>query len=372
LWLQENGCDNWKDYFQHPTGNQTWLKRSKEAPLWKIPEKYHYNTWIAERSNKLLEEYAENEDSFFLWASFLDPHAPRILPEPWDKMYNPEEMKVPEKVQGEHERNPPHFKFAQADVSSNSKFKKIFKSIGKSMRMRRFKKYYKDFSKRGLPMQGLHGMHPHFYNRETLKSEIAAYYGMVSLLDKYIGKILDKLSELGLRENTIVVFTTDHGDFFGQHGLVTKGPFHYEDLIKIPFIVRSPNNIPANEVKESLLSLIDVPPTFLSLLDLPIPEYMSGIDQSGVWKGVETQKRDHILCENHHSPTLVHLKTFVNDRYKITVYNNEKYGELFDLKEDPNEFTNLWDEATYFELKSELLFDFCQAELQKDYAYFGK
>ena len=63
---------------------------------------------------------------------------------------------------------------------------------------------------------------------------------MISLMDKYIGRILNKLDKLGLAENTVVVFTTDHGHFFGQHGFIHKGPFHYEDMIKIPFIVRYP------------------------------------------------------------------------------------------------------------------------------------
>ena len=66
------------------------------------------------------------------------------------------------------------------------------------------------------------------------------------MMDKYIG-ILDKLDELGLSEDTIVVFTTDHGHFFGQHGLQAKGGFHYEDLIKLPFIARYPGRVPAGK-----------------------------------------------------------------------------------------------------------------------------
>lgn len=67
---------------------------------------------------------------------------------------------------------------------------------------------------------------------------------MISLMDKYIGKILDKLQELELDQNTLVIFTTDHGHFFGHHGLVAKGAFHYEDLIRIPFIAKLPGQIP--------------------------------------------------------------------------------------------------------------------------------
>lgn len=96
---------------------------------------------------------------------------------------------------------------------------------------------------------------------------MGVYYGMISLMDKYIGKILDKLDELGLADSTIVVFTTDHGHFFGQHGLQAKGGFHYEDLIKLPFIVRYPGHVPAGQQCNAIQSLVDLAPTFLSFCD---------------------------------------------------------------------------------------------------------
>jgi arylsulfatase A-like enzyme len=341
-----------------------------ETPNWRIPEKYHYNAWIADSSNHKLTEYAEKGDNFFLWASFLDPHTPRILPSPWDTMYKPEDVEeVPEQNIKEHEKNPPHFRYAQVDGSSKGRLDRIKNHIKIIRNGKKLLEYQHDFRKHGLPVHGLHGMHPHHYNKERLRKEIAAYYGMVSLIDKYIGIILNKLEELGLAENTIVIFTTDHGDFFGQHGLVTKGPYHYEDLLKIPFIVRYPNIIPANRVSDALLSLVDLPPTLHSLVNLPIPSFYTGVDQSKVWRVQQDSARDHILCEMHHSPEIVHLKTYVNERYKITIYNQQRYGELFDLKEDPGEHNNLWDDPNCSELKNDLLFRFIQAELKKDRDY---
>lgn len=75
---------------------------------------------------------------------------------------------------------------------------------------------------------------------------------MVSLMDRYIGRILDKLDELGLTEDTLVVFTSDHGNFYGHHGIVAKGAFHYEDLIRVPFIVRPPGRVPAGRRSNAL------------------------------------------------------------------------------------------------------------------------
>src|SRR5690625_6435830 len=93
---------------------------------------------------------------------------------------------------------------------------------------------------------------------------------MVSMLDKYIGKILDKVEELGIADNTLIVFTSDHGHFYGQHGLQFKGGFHYEDLIKVPFIVRYPGKVPAGKQSDAMQSLVDLAPTFLDFTDVTI------------------------------------------------------------------------------------------------------
>ena len=255
-------------------------------------------------------------------------------------MYDPEKLTINGLVPGEHLKNPPHFQKTQEENPNFDEYKET-----------------------GF---GIHGMHSHLQKIEDIKKDLALYYGMVSMMDKYIGEILNKLDELGLAEDTIVVFTTDHGHFVGQHGLIRKGPFHYEDLIKVPFIVRYPNHVPENKVSSSIQSLVDLAPTFLSFCDLKIPYDMTGIDQKKVWENPDLEVRDHAICENHHEPTTIHLKTYVDKRYKITVYYNKTYGELYDLQEDPNEINNLWDNEDYKELKSELLLKYIWAELGKE------
>jgi uncharacterized sulfatase len=93
---------------------------------------------------------------------------------------------------------------------------------------------------------------------------------------------------------------------------------------------------------------------------------MTGLNQKDVWFGKKKSIRDHIIVENRHQPTTVHLKTYVNERYKITVYYNQPYGELFDLKEDPQEIRNLWGDQKYLQLKQELLLKLIQAEMGKE------
>lgn len=192
----------------------------EQAFHWPIPEEYHYNRWIAERTNALLEQYQQDGEPLLLWFSFFDPHPPYLAPEPWHSMYDPEQVTIPELIPREHDNNPPHFRMTQEDNPDFGAWRESGNSI--------------------------HGYHSHVIRDEQRRKQIVTtYYGMISLMDKYIGAILDKLDALGLADNTLIVFTSDQGHFFGQHGLQAKGGFHYEDLIKLPFIVRYPGVIPA-------------------------------------------------------------------------------------------------------------------------------
>ena len=337
LWMEEKGCANWRDYFLPPTGNMDPDLKYK----WTIPEKYHYNTWIAERTNTLMEDYAKEGNNFFLWSSFFDPHPPYLVPEPWSDMYDPEKLTIPRGKEGEHQLNPPHFQKTQETEPDFSDYKETGYDI--------------------------HGYHSHMDVSESDHKKLTAtYYGMVSMMDKYIGKILDKLDDLGISDNTIVVFTSDHGHFFGQHGLHYKGGFHYEDLIKVPFIVRYPGQVKAGEISQAMQSLVDLTPTFLDFADISIPYHITGMSQKDVWLGKQKSVRDHVICEFRHEPTTIHQKTYVDKRYKITVYYNKTYGELFDLENDPLEYNNLWDNSDFSLVKMDLLMKYIWAELGKE------
>lgn len=336
LWMEEKGLKNWRDFFRKPTGTV-----DQQQHHWPLPEEYHYDTWISERSCALLEQYEQRQENFFLWASFFDPHPPYLVPAPYDTMYDPAKITVPAVREGEHDLNPPHFGQTQEE---NPDFSRFSEPAG----------------------QYCHGLHSHRHDKAALAKDIAVYYGMITLMDKHIGIILDKLEQLGLAENTLVVFTTDHGHFFGHHGLTAKGPFHYEDVIKVPFLASLPGAIPAGKSSDALVSLVDLAPTMLSFAGLPIPRCMTGVDEKPLWTGEKDAIRDHILCENRHQPNRLYAKTYVNDRYKLTTYRGETYGELFDLKNDPGEHQNLWDDPAAATLKAKLLLQFLHAELGKD------
>lgn len=336
LWMEEKGLKNWRDYFQCPTGTQ---KAQQHA--WTLPEEYHYDAWIAERTNARLAEYKRNGQNFFLWSSYFDPHPSYLVPEPWASMYNPEEIVVPAITPGEHDQNPPHFGMTQEQRPDFSVYQE------------------KDGN-------GCHGFNSHLGKQASLAKDIAIYYGMISMMDHYIGKTLDKLDALGLTEDTLVVFTTDHGHFLGQHGLCAKGAFHYEDMIKVPFIASLPGVVPQGVRTDAMLSLVDLAPTFLDMAGIPVPRSMTGKSQRAVLEGSVDGVRNHVIVENRHQPTKLHLKTYVDSRYKLTVYYDQSYGELFDLESDPGEVHNLWADPASKELKAQLMLKYIHAELGKE------
>ncbi len=334
LWMEEKGYKDWRKHFQPEHGGV------QPGESWNIPEEIHYNAWIAERTNALMEQYGNKDQSFFLWASFFDPHPHYMAPEPYASMYDPETVSVPEYREGEFDDKPPYFKLSREEDPDFSAFKEP-------------------------EGNGIHGAHSHLRSQETKAKNIAMMYGMVTMLDKYIGMILDKLDELGLTENTLVCFTSDHGDFWGQHGLIGKAIHHYEDILRVPLVVSMPGTIPEDVVSDSLQSAVDLPQTFLSMAGLPVSRNMTGVDEKAVWTGETANIRDHVIVENQHQPTTMNMRTFINRRYKLTVHYKQDYGELYDLEEDPGEYENLWDKPECQDLKRDLLLKFVHGEMAK-------
>jgi arylsulfatase A-like enzyme len=344
LWMESKGLHNWRDYFQPwpppPDFNQDKYWEAGRQHRWDLPEEFHYSTWTAERTIAQIEAAVANDQPFFSWASFHDPHPPYLVPEPWASMYDPDDMRPGTLVGDELAHMPPHFAKTQEE--------------------------HPDFAAyRETPFAN-HGFHSHLIDPAVLRRNIAVYYGMISFMDQQIGRILQALDRLGIADNTLVVFTTDHGHFIGQHGLTAKGAFHYEDLLRLPFIVRYPGQVPAGGTTTALQALIDLAPTFLSAAGIAVPGIMQGVDQMAVWRGEAARARDDILVEFRHQPTAVHLRTIVEERWKMTVYRDQPYGELWDLQNDPDERHNRWDDPDYAAAKGALFGRWVNAELRRE------
>jgi arylsulfatase A-like enzyme len=350
LWMEEKGYPNWRDFFlPNSPGFRLPGDVLADSPhrertcgqAWEIPEEIHYNAWIAERTNALMADCARSGRHFFLWASFFDPHPEYMVPEPYASMYDPAAVTVPSHTAGEFDDKPPYFKEA---LKSDPDFSKYAEVDG----------------------NGIHGAGSHLKTREDKAKDIAMMYGMVTMLDKYIGRILDQLEALGLAEETLVCFTSDHGDFWGQHGLTAKAIHHYEDLLRVPLIVRCPGVIPAGVMSDALQSTVDLAPTFLGMLGLPIPRIMQGMDEGAVWRGESPEIRDHVIVENRHQPTAMNLRTYIGKRYKMTIHYQRDYGELYDLEADPGELVNHWNHPDYATIKADLLLKFLYGEMAKE------
>ncbi len=335
IWMEEQGFTDWRSCFTPPGGTA-----ERQNGRWNIPEEFHYNTWISQRTNALLDRYAKSGQPFFLWSSYFDPHPSYLVPEPWDTMYDPASLTLPSVPNKEDGGNTRFHRFAKDPEGKRSDY--------------------------GIEGQWLHGVTYHGIPEAKLRQNLAIYYGMISCMDAHIGKTLDHLEQLGLTESTLVVFTSDHGHYTGQHGLFFKGPFHYEHGIRVPFIVSMPGTVPEGKHSAALQSLVDLPVTFLAASDIPKLPAMTGVNQWPVWQGNAPSARECCIVENTMEPGCVELKTYIDNRYKLTVYRAFGEGELYDLEEDPGELRNLFHNPDFIELRATLLQKFLQAEMAKE------
>ncbi|MBO0959848.1 sulfatase-like hydrolase/transferase [Neobacillus sp. MM2021_6] len=321
-WLEEQGI-NPKDYFGPGGGHR--------EGSWDLPEEYHYTRWTADRTMEFIEKNA-NREPFFAWCSFQDPHNAFLCPEPWNSLYDPDNMPPFNRREGEMKDKPLIHQYLIED-----RLKDLDVTV---------------MSDPGHDTGGIQCLGKTTYNigEERAKKWLASYYGMISLIDHHVGRILDQVEHLGIKENTVIVFTSDHGDYAGNHGLWLKGPIHYEDIVRVPFIAQWTGTIPAGKRTQSLLSLVDVAPTILEICGVEKQGHMQGISQFETLTSPERSVRDWCLVENRAEPTF-YVKTLVLDRYKLNYYLGRDEGELYDLENDPYEFTNLFNRKEYEAIK---------------------
>ncbi|MFR9523597.1 MAG: sulfatase-like hydrolase/transferase [Rikenellaceae bacterium] len=355
--LKENGQDpnSWKNWFlkvgEIPYANISDEMRRiveehgalgvKQQGVWNIPEEYHLNAWIADETNNRIDKFAKEGKPFFLWASFFDPHPPYLIPEPWVSMYRDEDMIIPDVPADDLDDMPHQYRMTQVRDS----------------------KWAKEYFEDGFPV---HGLGFHDTDRAKLQYSKRVYYGMISMMDKYIGLILDNLEKNNILDKTMIIFTTDHGHHIGTHNLDKKGGFAFEEDLRIPFIVSWKGHYPENKRTDALVSVVDLAPTFLRLAGYKETPTMSGVDLDPLFRGDVEKARDWVIAENHFQRTIFYQKTYIEDRYKITWYMNSDEGELFDLKNDPHEYENLWDKAEYQKLKLDMLLNAVQADMKAE------
>lgn len=334
-WLRDNHPDAYNQLsFSHADNvrGQTFQVLQE----WALPEELHYNRWISDRTIDVLEAQDNEDDPFFLWCSYPDPHNPYAVPEPWGSMYDAEDVEPPTRREGELEDLPPFYQ----DV------------------------YNGDF----FQLQGLYSDPGPEVQDEAIREIIAQTYGMVSYLDHEVGRVMAALEEQGLREDTIVLFLSDHGEMMGDHWMIRKGPFQFEGLLRVPMIWNQPGQFAEGKRVSTPTSHVDFAPTLLELCDVVSPHaaYEPSYRESpSEWSGeslvplltddVDEMDRS-VVVENDEDYLGLRARTLVTRNRKLTVYpsEGENYGELFDLNDDPEELHNRWDDPDYADEKDRL------------------
>lgn len=304
-WLQQQGRDL-AEMLEHP----------QDTPL-----ELHQTSWCTDRAIDFIE--ADHDGKPWLMSvNIFDPHAPFDPPQAYMDRFDIEAMPGP--------------KFRESDLAAQAKLREI------------------DFQTRAR--------RPEDFDAKRIQ---AAYYAMIELIDDNVGRMLAALEGSGQLENTVVIFTSDHGEMLGDHGLLLKGCRFYEGLVRVPLIMSWPGQFLQNEQRQALVELTDIAPTLLELAGIPIPTRMQGISLGKLLRDAAAadHHRDTVRCEYYCAlnPAVregingAYATMIRDERYKLVVYHGHRFGELFDLATDPDEFDNLWDDPASFETKLNLM-----------------
>ena len=192
---------------------------------------------------------------------------------------------------------------------------------------------------------------------EELRRMRAYYYANVEMIDRQVGEILDAIEARGRMENTIVVFTSDHGDCLGDHGLSQKWA-PYEEVTRVPLIVCAPQRFGGAREVDALVQLFDLGPTILEWAGVTPDPTFEAMSLNPALEGRDFEGRPHVFCEQGGDVNLTGARflTMVRSRtHKLVHYQGQRFGQFFDLTVDPEERVNRWDDPGAAEHKRELL-----------------
>jgi len=322
-WLRENGLE----YGRQPFPGSAYVQTSMDA-------EHHQTTWCADWAIDFMERKAGSRTPWLFSVNMFDPHHPFDPPAAFLERYleRLEEIPLPNYVEGELDTKP------------------VFQRIDHSG-----------------AYGGQTGLYP--FDRMTATDHRlikAAYWSMCDLIDVQVGRMLEALERTGQRENTLVVYMSDHGELLGDHGIYLKGPHFYEPAIRVPLILSWPEVI-ESQTSGSLIELVDLAPTLLTAAGLPVHPGMQGKSFWSTLTGGDVSARRHktVYCEHYgttqHTPESesAYATMLRTERYKLVVFHGHEEGELYDLEEDPSETRNLWAEMRVREVRCDLMQQLC-------------
>jgi len=295
-----------------------------------LPVAWHSSTWLGDGTVRWLEN-RDHSSPFCAWVSFPDPHQPFDCPVPWSRLHDPMDVPLPAT--------------RREDVSSSRPW------------------WYKA-TLEGVPQLA----DPEFRNLRAKVSRMpdqtdaqlaemtANYYGMIALIDHNVGRIMGALDRLGLRDDTLVVFTTDHGDMMGNHGLYLKGPWPLEDLLRVNLIAAGPA-VKTGHVVDETVSTLDLAATFYEAAGVSAPYALQSCSLNKLLTGAR-ESRAAAWSEWHVHPSRcgigLQLRTVRTKTHKATFELASGSGELYDLINDPAEVHNRFDDPACAAVRKQL------------------
>ncbi len=317
LWARQQRSD-----FDQLVGLENALahKRSSAPQAWRtaVPEELYSTAWIADRSEQWLQERQSDQQPFFLQMSFPDPHHPFTPPGKYWDMYDPDDIELPAS-------------FGQGTLPPITAMHQAMKN-GTDPR---------------------DNQNPFAVTEDEARTIIALTYGMITMIDDAVGRVLTRLDTLGLRDNTVVIFTSDHGDYMGDHGLMLKLLLHYQGLVRVPFIWNEPEGIRGDSVDRGLASSIDISSSILARAGIQPYNGIQGRDL------FSSKPPEAIVIEEDSQRTMTgfdrvqRVRTVVTDRFRMSMREGESWNELYDLQNDPNEMVNLYDDPAAQDIRRE-------------------
>ena len=266
---------------------------------------------LADKAISRIEEFSSEESPWLLCLEFPEPHPPCNPSEPFYSMYDPKEITPWDGFPDTMEGKP-------------------------SMQVKQQKNWGIDH-----------------YTWEEFAPTAAAYYGIISQMDDAIGKVMHSLEQSGQADGTLIVFTADHGDMCGSHGMVDKHYIMYDDVVHVPLVMSCPDLIPAGSHCDEFVShTLDIPATLLDLIEVEPNPNMQGISFAGWFKDAEGKKpiRDCVTATYHGSQFGLYCQRMIRTKEYKYVWNPTDTDELYSLTEDPGELHNLIDESDYGEV----------------------
>lgn len=307
------------------------LKASESPPadldeIWcsAMPVEHHYNTWITDRAVSFLELASTESEPFFLFVSYPDPHHPFDPPAIYADRCDRAAMPVPRPSEEERCRQLPYYGEL---YPKGQGFRELYWTARTDLE-----------SGSMITTDSI--------SDDSLQLATAFTHAMIEMIDDQVGRLLQTMNQIGISDTTIVIFTSDHGELLGDHGLLHKGPPPYRQLTEIAFLMQGPG-IPSRTTVDTMTSHIDLAPTILDLAG--ISEHNHNFDGISMVPLLTNQSVLHRECDfGEYHPTSrpdVYNQTVRTDEWRLTLYpNTPEWGELFHLAEDPSEQINLYSE----------------------------